>query len=79
MYFKIFFTLLILFVSINFLTDLYNFYNTGVWEPFSATMEDNTKISKSLAFGILDYLSDEFKKNPVITQSDELQIGRAHV
>ena len=35
MYFKIFFTLLILFVAINFFTDLYNFYNTGAWEPFS--------------------------------------------
>lgn len=70
MYFKIFFTLLILFVSINLLSDLYNFYNTGAWEPFSATMEDNTKISKSLAFGIGDYLSDEFKKNPVMNRDE---------
>ena len=39
MYFKIFYTLLILFVSINLLTDLYNFYNTGVWEPFGIIKE----------------------------------------
>lgn len=43
MYFKIFLTLLILFVSINLLSDLYNFYNTGVWEPF--TVAKNTEKS----------------------------------
>jgi hypothetical protein len=68
MYFKIFLTLLILFVSINLLSDLYNFYNTGVWEPFSATMEDNTKISKALIIG-------SGEKSPQDLKSDWKQVG----
>ena len=62
MYFKIFYTLIILFVASNLIIDLYNFYNTGAWEPFSATMEDNTKISKALIIGSGDWITKEFKK-----------------
>lgn len=39
MYFKIFYTFMLLFVISNLAVDLYNFYNTGVWEPFATITE----------------------------------------
>lgn len=42
MYFKIFYTFMLLFVISNLAIDLYNFYNTGVWEPFGNIIEGAT-------------------------------------
>ncbi len=42
MYFKIFYTFMLLFVISNLAVDLYNFYNTGVWEPFGNIVEGAT-------------------------------------
>ena len=42
MYFKIFYTFMLIFVISNLAVDLYNFYNTGVWEPFGNIIEGAT-------------------------------------
>ena len=42
MYFKIFYTFLLLFVISNLAVDLYNLYNTGKWEPFGNIIEGAT-------------------------------------
>ena len=42
MYFKIFYTFMILFVISNLAVDLYGLYNTGKWEPFGNIIEGAT-------------------------------------